>query len=60
MAGGSVHDPVGALLLCSSQLTDYTIVNGRVVVERGEFKPFELAPVTEKHNAFAKALTQAQ
>jgi hypothetical protein len=53
-----LHDPVGALLLCSSQLTDYTIVNGKVVVERGEFKPFELEPIAQKHNEFALALTQ--
>ena len=32
MAGGAVHDPVGALLLCASDNADYTIVNGRVVV----------------------------
>ena len=60
MAGGSIHDPVGALLLCSSQLTDYTIVNGKVVVERGEFKPFELEPIAQKHNEFALALTLTQ
>jgi cytosine/adenosine deaminase-related metal-dependent hydrolase len=35
MAGGAVHDPVGALLLCSSANADYTIVNGRVVVREG-------------------------
>ena len=58
MAGGSVHDPVGALMLCSSQLSDYTMVNGRLVVEKGEFKPFELEPITQKHNACARELTQ--
>lgn len=57
MAGGSVHDPVGALLLCSSQMSDYTIVNGRVVVDKGEFKPFELEPVTQRHNELALELT---
>ncbi len=59
MAGGSIHDPVGALMLCSSQLTDYTIVNGRVVVDKGEFKPFELEPITRRHNELALELTQS-
>jgi len=57
MAGGSVHDPVGALMLCSSQLTDYTIVNGRVLVDKGEFKPFDLEPTVRLHNELALELT---
>jgi 8-oxoguanine deaminase len=57
MAGGSVHDPVGALMLCSSQLTDYTIVNGRVLVDKGEFKPFDLEPTVRRHNELALELT---
>ena len=57
MAGGSIHDPVGALMLCSSQLTDYTIVNGRVLVAKGEFKPFDLEPIARRHNEFALELT---
>ena len=57
MAGGSVHDPVGALMLCSSQLTDYTIVNGRVLVDKGEFKPFDLEPTVRLHNDLALELT---
>ncbi|MEX8500439.1 8-oxoguanine deaminase, partial [Leptothrix ochracea] len=30
-AGGALHDPLGALLLCASAQTAYTIVNGRIV-----------------------------
>jgi hypothetical protein len=59
MAGGSVHDPIGALILCSSQLTDYTIVNGRVLVAKGEFKAFDLEPVTRRHNELALELTSS-
>ena len=35
-AGGAVHDPVGALLLCASPQAAWTVVNGRVVVDAGQ------------------------
>jgi cytosine/adenosine deaminase-related metal-dependent hydrolase len=55
-AGGAVHDPVGALLLCGSPQTDYTIVNGRVVVAQGQLCSLELGPLLERHNAMALQL----
>ena len=57
MAGGAVHDPVGALLLCASPQADYTIVNGRVVVRGGRLTTLEIEPLIEKHNKFAVSLT---
>jgi 8-oxoguanine deaminase len=56
MAGGAIHDPIGALLLCSSQNADYTIVNGRVVVEKGELKTLELPKLIAQHNSLAHSL----
>ena len=56
MAGGAIHDPIGALLLCSSQNADYTIVNGRVVVEKGELKTTELPKLIAQHNSLALSL----
>jgi 8-oxoguanine deaminase len=55
-AGGAVHDPVGALLLCASPQADYTVVNGRVVVRQGELTTVDLAPLVERHNALALQL----
>lgn len=55
-AGGAVHDPVGALLLCAPAPAAFTLVDGRVVVRRGRLESFELAPVVERHNALARAL----
>jgi 8-oxoguanine deaminase len=52
-AGGAVHDPVGALLLCTSPQADYTIINGRVVVRKGQLTTLDLGPVVERHNALA-------
>jgi cytosine/adenosine deaminase-related metal-dependent hydrolase len=58
-AGGAVHDPLGALLLCASPAAAFTIVDGRVVVRQGRLASFELEPVVERHNALALQLVEA-
>ncbi len=58
MAGGAVHDPVGALMLCASGNADYTIVNGSVVVREGRLTTLEIEPLIELHNKFALTLAQ--
>jgi cytosine/adenosine deaminase-related metal-dependent hydrolase len=55
-AGGAMHDPVGALLLCASSQAAYTVVNGRVVVREGQLTTLELAPLVERHNRLAMQL----
>jgi cytosine/adenosine deaminase-related metal-dependent hydrolase len=55
-AGGAVHDPVGALLLCASPQTAWTVVNGRVVVREGRLATLALEPLVERHNALALRL----
>ena len=55
-AGGAVHDPVGALLLCASPQADYTVVNGRVVVRQRQLTTVDLGPLVERHNALALQL----
>jgi 8-oxoguanine deaminase len=59
MAGGAVHDPVGALLLCASQPAAYTVVNGRVVVRQGRLTTVAIEPLIETHNRYARALALA-
>jgi 8-oxoguanine deaminase len=58
-AGGAVHDPVGALLLCSSPKTAYTIVNGKIVVSEGRLTTLEERPLVAHHNRLALQLAQA-
>jgi cytosine/adenosine deaminase-related metal-dependent hydrolase len=58
-AGGAVHDPVGALLLCGSPQTDYSVVNGRVVVRKEQLATLDLGPLIERHNAMALKLAAA-
>ena len=58
MAGGAVHDPIGALLLCSSDNADYTIVNGRVIVREGQLTSVDINKLVEKHNKLAIKLSR--
>jgi 8-oxoguanine deaminase len=56
LAGGAVHDPVGALLLCSSGQANMTIVHGEVLVREGRLTRMDIEPLIERHNALARAL----
>ncbi|GAB3491636.1 8-oxoguanine deaminase [Curvibacter fontanus] len=58
MAGGAVHDPLGALMLCASDNADYTVVNGRVVVRKGELTTVDTGQLVERHNTLAWQLAQ--
>ena len=58
LAGGAVHDPVGALLLCASPQAAWTVVNGRVVVREGQLATLDLGPLLERHNRLARQLAQ--
>ncbi|MDO9286820.1 MAG: 8-oxoguanine deaminase [Aquabacterium sp.] len=55
-AGGAVHDPVAALLLCAPANAAYTVVNGRVVVREGQLATVDLGPLIEHHNRLALRL----
>jgi cytosine/adenosine deaminase-related metal-dependent hydrolase len=50
---GALHDPVAATLFCAPQKAHYTIINGRVVVEKGQVITVDMRPVVEAHNRFA-------
>ena len=58
-AGGAVHNPVGALLLCASPQAAYTVAHGEVVVRQGRLTTVELESLLEQHNQIALQLAQA-
>ena len=58
-AGGSVHDPVGALMLCASPQAAWVVVNGRVVVRDGRLTTLDTGPLVERQNRLAVALANA-
>ena len=55
---GALHDPVAATLFCAPQKASYTIVNGRIVVDRGELVTVDIRPVIEVHNRWSRILAE--
>jgi cytosine/adenosine deaminase-related metal-dependent hydrolase len=53
---GALHDPPGILALCHSNRAAYVIVNGRVVVEKGELRTIDLGALVRRHNANSRRL----
>ena len=53
---GALHDPVAALVFCTPQNVDYSIINGKVVVRGGALSTVDLPLVIERHNALAHQL----
>jgi len=53
---GALHDPVAALLFCTSSNAAYNVTNGRVIVREGRLTTLEVEPLIERHNALARAL----
>ena len=55
---GALHDPVSAIVFCSSPRVDLSVINGKVVVENGRLKTLELPPVIERHNRIAREMVE--
>ncbi len=53
---GAWHDPVAALLFCTSINVSLSVINGRVIVREGRLTTLELEPLIEHHNRLALAL----
>jgi 8-oxoguanine deaminase len=58
LAGGAVHDPLAALVFCRPGNVDFTIVNGKPLVEHGEFTELDVRRVVARHNELARALVR--
>ena len=57
---GAWHDPVAALLFCTSVNVSLSVINGRVVVRDGRLTTLELEPLIEQHNRLALALANGE
>jgi cytosine/adenosine deaminase-related metal-dependent hydrolase len=53
---GAQHDIVAALTLCTPPTVDYSVINGRLVVDQGRLTTLELQPLIEEHNRIAAKL----
>ena len=56
MAGGAVHDPLAALLLCTVDKVDLSVINGRVIVRGGDLLTIDLEKHIARHNEIAKEM----
>jgi cytosine/adenosine deaminase-related metal-dependent hydrolase len=54
MAGGAVHDPFAALLLCHVDRVDFSVINGKVIVEDGRLLSVDVDLLIERHNTLAR------
>ena len=55
---GALDDPLAAVVFCAPVKADYTVVGGKLIVEKGEFLALELSKQVEKHNAAARRLLE--
>jgi 8-oxoguanine deaminase len=55
---GSLVDPVASLMTCAPGQAWLSIINGNVVVEDGQFLPFEVEPVVEAHNRISMGMME--
>lgn len=55
---GAMHDPVSALVFCNPGTVAYSIINGRVVVEKGKVITVDVPVIIEKHNRLAHKLVE--
>jgi 8-oxoguanine deaminase len=56
-AGGSVHDPLAAIVFCRIPNADLSIVNGTVRVLDGRLVDVDVRALVERHDRAARALT---
>ena len=53
---GALHDPVAAVLFCSPQKVDFTIVGGKIIVKEGQLTTIDVPTLIQKHNQAAARL----
>src|SRR5258707_11484326 len=53
---GGLHDPVAAAVFCAPQKADYTVVDGRTLVDKGPLTTIDLPRLIEEHNRIAREL----
>jgi len=56
MAGGAVHDPLGALIFCQPQNVDLSVINGHVRIQDGQLLNVDLPSLIARHNTIARTM----
>jgi 8-oxoguanine deaminase len=53
---GAWHDPLAAVVFCHPSRVDWSVINGRVVVQDGRLTTLDLEPHLRRHNTIARAM----
>ena len=56
LAGGTVHDPLAALLFCTPQNVRHSVINGKAIVFDGHSQPVDPPTLIKQHNGLARQL----
>jgi cytosine/adenosine deaminase-related metal-dependent hydrolase len=57
-AGAACHDPMGALLMCTPPTVDFSIIDGRIVVQDGQIPGYDLERAVARQNELALEMVQ--
>ncbi len=57
---GALHDPMAALVFCTPQRVDLSVIDGRIVVQDGHLLTVDLDPVIRRHNQIARDLVNGE
>lgn len=57
---GAGHDPVAAVVFCQPPQVDFTLINGRVVVEDGRLTTLDIEPIRRRHNEIAAQMVRGE
>jgi cytosine/adenosine deaminase-related metal-dependent hydrolase len=55
---GALADPVAALVTCAPGRAWVSVIDGRIVVERGELAGVDLGPAVERHNRVSRRMLE--
>ncbi len=53
---GALHDPLAAVLFCAPRGVDFSMINGKVVIEGAQLKTIDLAATITRHNAISQKM----
>lgn len=53
---GALHDPVAAVMFCRSVNVDWSVINGKVIIRKGELLTLDIPRHVETHNRAASRL----
>lgn len=57
---GALHDPLAAVVFCAARSVDFSMIDGRIVIEQGRLTTLDLPRVIERHNQISRALIRRE